>query len=62
MTPTRLSQCLHAIHWTPANLSRATRVSERTVHRWISGAYPMPERLAAWVEVLAEFHEAHPPP
>jgi lambda repressor-like predicted transcriptional regulator len=62
MTPARLSACLYTIHWTPAALSRAARVSERTVHRWLSGAYPVPERLASWLETLSAFHEAHPPP
>lgn len=62
MTPADLSRCLHTIHWTPADLSRAAVVSERTVHRWIDGKYPVPEPLAGWVLDLARYHEAHPPP
>ncbi len=60
MTP--LSRYLTVIRWTPADLSRAASVSERTVHRWVAGTYPVPPRLASWLQDLAAYHAAHPAP
>jgi hypothetical protein len=43
-------------------LSRITRRDERTVRRWLHGAYPVPSEIAAWCERLGDWLERNPPP
>lgn len=67
MTPARFRDVLHTLQWSPPGLSRILTerdqpVSERTIRRWMSGVYPVPDRVGAWLEVLARVHEAHPAP
>jgi len=35
---------------------------ERQVRRWAAGAYPVPVRIAAWLEGMAGYAESHPAP
>lgn len=58
----RLSTALYALHWGPINLARILEVNERTIRRWLSGQNEPSERIVAWVELLVEFFEDHPPP
>jgi hypothetical protein len=62
MTPDRVRHCLTALHWTQRGLAHVLDVDERLVRRWASGANVVPGRIAAWLETLAEYHEANPPP
>lgn len=50
MTPTRLSEILTLLRWTPADLARETRVLDRTARRWRAGDMPVPEGIAEWLE------------
>lgn len=61
MTPERFRECLDAIGWTGRELARRLEVDERQVRRWSSGS-EMPQRVADWIEALAEAHQANPPP
>lgn len=61
MTPARFRTCLTALDWSQRGLAALLDVDERQVRRWAAGA-PVPPRIAVWLELLAAFHEAHPPP
>ena len=62
MTPTRLREALAALHWSQRGLAAILGVDERQVRRWAAGAYPVPARIAAWLEGMAAYAESHPPP
>jgi hypothetical protein len=63
MTPaSRLRAALASLHWSQRGLALLLGKDERQVRRWASGAYTVPADVLAWVEVLAAFHEANPPP
>ena len=61
MTPDRFRECLAALDWTMRGVAALLHVDERQVRRWATGSR-IPEPIAAWLELLAQFHEAHPPP
>lgn len=58
----RLRAALATIGWSQRSLAALVDYDDRTVRRWASGTYEPPEPLLAWLEALAEFHAAHPPP
>ncbi len=62
MTPTRLRECLTALHWSQRGLADVLAYSEGTVRGWARGARDIPEAVAMWLEELAAVHEAHPLP
>lgn len=63
MTPTsRFLAALGALHWGPVVLSELLDVNERTVRRWIAGQNDPPPAVLEWLEKLAAFVEANPPP
>ena len=62
MRDTRLRTALDRLHWSGRSLAAILGHNERTVRRWIAGEYEAPDDVLAWVETLAAFHEAHPPP
>ena len=61
MTPERFKECLDAIGWTGRELGRQLGIDERQVRRW-AGSAGLPDRIGEWIEKLAQFHEANPPP
>lgn len=61
MTPDRFRECLAALDWSQRGLADLLGVQERQVRRWAQGAR-IPEPVADWLELLARFHKAHPPP
>ncbi len=62
MTPARLEQCLSALWWENSVAAIAFDVSPRTVRAWLSGRDPVPEKIAAWLERMARFHDDNPVP
>ena len=62
MSPDRLRECLDLIGWSGQGLAKRLGKDERQVRRWASGAYGVPEPIAAWLDGLARFHASHPPP
>jgi plasmid maintenance system antidote protein VapI len=62
MTPDRFRECLDALNWTQRGVASVLDVDERQVRRWATGQYSIPAPVAAWLETLTEFHEAHPAP
>jgi hypothetical protein len=57
MTPTRFSECLLHIRWTPINLASALQCDLSWVEALEAGAIEVPEGLALWLERLAQCHE-----
>ena len=62
MTPTRLRECLDVLGWSQRGLADMLRTNERQVRRWAAGSAEVPGRVAEWLERVASFHEANPPP
>lgn len=62
MTPDRLRECLALLRWSQRGLADVLAVDERQVRRWATGAYPVPEPVAAWLSAAARWMERHPPP
>jgi hypothetical protein len=61
MTPDRFRACLVALAWSQRHLAPIVGYDERQVRRWAAGA-TIPADVAAWLETLAQCHEANPPP
>ena len=62
MSSYRLLVCLAVIGWTERELARRTGRLQTTVRRWTTGRSPVQAEVAAWMETLAAFHQAHPAP
>lgn len=62
MSPTRIRECLATLGWSQRGLARVLDRPEGVVRGWARGAAPAPSDIAAWLEKLARFHEANPPP
>lgn len=62
MTPQRFSDCLLHIRWTPINLASALQCELSWIEALEAGNEEIPAGLAAWLETLAQAHEALPPP
>ncbi len=62
MSSRRLLVCLAVLGWSERELTRRTGRPQTTVRRWTGGQAPVPADVAAWVEALAAFHQAHPAP
>lgn len=62
MTPTRLRECLVALHWSQGDLADVLGCSSRLVRRWAAGGEPVPDRVAEHLERLVALLEANPVP
>lgn len=64
MTPKRFNECLASLRWTQRGLATILDCDDRLIRRWASEDDPaeIPASVAAWLEVLAQAHEAVPPP
>ncbi len=62
MTPKRFTQCLASLRWTQRGLAAILECDDRLVRRWASGEADIPASVAAWLETLAQAHDAIPPP
>lgn len=58
MTPERLEECLSAIHWTPDTLARVLECDVSLVHAWLNDEAEIPLKAGAWIEIVAQHHEA----
>jgi ribosome-binding protein aMBF1 (putative translation factor) len=54
MTPQRLAEILQSLGWSQRGLARTVGWNERTVRRWCSGEYAVPNDVAAWLEGIAK--------
>lgn len=62
VTPTRLRECLDALHWSQRGLATILNRPEGTVRQWARGAVRIPDDVAAWLDKLARYAEKNPPP
>lgn len=62
MTSDRLLDRLAVIGWSLRQLSVRLGCDETRVRRWAAGQQQIPPNVAAWLEKLAEAHEAAPMP
>lgn len=62
MTPARFNECLRVIRWTPINIASALQCELSWIEAIEAGNEEVPAGLAAWLEVLAQVHEAATPP
>jgi transcriptional regulator with XRE-family HTH domain len=62
MDSDRFRWCLEELNWSQRGFARAMDIAFSTVQRWANGKNPVSPDIAAWLETLAVFHEAHPPP
>lgn len=62
MTPQRFSECLLRLRWTPINIASALQCELSWIEALEAGNEEVPVGLAAWLETLAQAHEALPPP
>lgn len=58
----RLRAALHRLHWSGRALAAILDEDERKVRRWLADTYEPREDVLPWIERLAAFHEANPPP
>jgi hypothetical protein len=58
VTPARFNECLLHIRWTPINLASALQCDLSWVEALEAGNIEVPAGLAAWLETLAQCHEA----
>jgi len=58
MTRERLDQCLTIIRWTPDTLARCFGCDVSLVEAWLNGELEIPSKAAAWIETVAQAHEA----
>ena len=58
MTRDRFLECLEAMHWSTDQLAMILECDEALVEAWAIGLEPVPPKLAAWVQALANVHEA----
>lgn len=56
-----IKTCLTLIGWTNRHVATELTMNERQVRRWIAGE-DVPDRVLKWLNVLADYHEQHPPP
>jgi len=58
----RLNECLASLRWTQRGLAAILECDDRLVRRWASDQADIPASVAAWLETLAQAHDAIPPP
>lgn len=58
MTPSRFIECLEHLHWDTDALARVLECDQSLTEAYALGLEEIPPKLAAWLEVLAQAHEA----
>ena len=58
----RVSAALYAITWRALDLAAVVGVRYDTARHWLNGRLAVPPAMLAWLEDLAAYHTAHPPP
>lgn len=62
MTGADIPRALARIGWSRRELARRTGYDESTIRGWISGLWPVPADVLAWLDDLATYHLTHRPP
>ena len=58
MTPQRFAEALECVHWTPIQIAQLLGCDASLVDAWSNGKEKIPVEVGAWLESLAEAHEA----
>ena len=58
----RMRAALGTLFWGAGSLAGALGVRGDTAKKWLSGKSAMPAGILPWLERLAAFHRANPPP
>jgi len=58
MTPTRFNQALEALHWDTDVLAGVLGCDQSLTEAYALGLAEVPVKLGAWLETLAQAHEA----
>lgn len=58
MTPARFNECLELLHWSTETLAGVLECDESLTEAYSLGLAEVPVKLAAWLSVLAQVHEA----
>lgn len=58
MTPSRFNECLEHLHWDTDVLAGVLGCDQSLTEAYALGLAEVPVKLAAWLEVLAQAHEA----
>lgn len=58
MTSERFIECLEALYWSNDRLAKILSCDEGLVEAWALGFEEIPPELGAWLEALAQAHEA----
>ena len=58
MTPARFNECLEWLHWDTDVLAGVLGCDQSLTEAYALGLAEVPPKLAAWLEVLAQAHEA----
>lgn len=59
MTADQFRAALAACDWSAGYVAERLGVSVRLVHRWLSGAAAVPDRVAPWLEGHAAYQRGH---
>ena len=62
MTPARFTECLLRIRWSHVDLANELQCDLALVEAWEAGQQSVPDRLARWLDALANAHEEHGTP
>lgn len=62
MNATEYNACMQAIGWSQHELARRLGVSPGKTKRWGNGQYPVPRDVARWLQRVARWIHANPPP
>ena len=62
MTASDFRARLEALGWTQRGFAALLGLAHNTVHRWALGQARIPDGIAAWLDEVLAFLQAHPPP
>lgn len=62
MTHERLNWCLDVLGWSRGELARRLDISDSTAGQMTTGKRNIPNRMAVWLETLAQMQRAMPAP
>ena len=58
MTPKRFAEALECVHWTPIQIAEVLGCDVSLIEAWATEKEKIPVEVGAWLESLAEAHEA----
>jgi len=62
LRPERFRECARLLGWSMQEIASRLGMNERQVRRWASGQYPVPDKVADWLERVVTAVAGVPPP